>query len=389
MKTGTSYIQRVLGRNRARLRDDGVLFPGRAWRDQVAAVRDVMDLRLHGHFDESFRGSWGGLVEEVHGWTGRAAVVSMEFLSFAEPAKAREIVNSLAPAEVRVVLAVRDLARVIPASWQETMQNWHTWTWEEYLEEIMADPPPRTDAGRDFWKQQDIPRMLRTWGTAVPADRIFVVTLPPSGSSSDLLWQRFCTVLDIDPRGYDMRLGGQNESLGIASAELMRRINLASQEQVKVWPAYAQTLKRGLAKNTLARRKSMEPGLGLPVAYHERIVDRAKRLVDEIEAFSPRIVGSLDELLPTNIADGAQPKDLTDSELLGAALHGIAGVPNYIYSEFETVHAERERAALRLQELEEQTPWQLFKRAVVMLAKRHRSTRPILGLYRMVKRRLV
>ena len=42
-KTGTSYLQSVLAHSKEQLSDDGVLWPGRAWADQVAATKGLVE----------------------------------------------------------------------------------------------------------------------------------------------------------------------------------------------------------------------------------------------------------------------------------------------------------------------------------------------------------
>src|SRR5688500_5412963 len=63
-KSGTSFIQSVLLRNRAQLERDGFLFPtddGR-WSLQVRAARDVLEIKHHISSD----GAWDELVEMIH-----------------------------------------------------------------------------------------------------------------------------------------------------------------------------------------------------------------------------------------------------------------------------------------------------------------------------------
>ena len=66
IKTGTTYIQTVLRENRERLIEEGVLFPGRRWRNQVSAVEDVLRLgkTRDGRPMPSAR-PWPRLVEEL------------------------------------------------------------------------------------------------------------------------------------------------------------------------------------------------------------------------------------------------------------------------------------------------------------------------------------
>ena len=65
---------------------------------------------------------------------------------------------------------LRDLARTIPAAWQEFMRNWETWTWEEFLGGISSENPRSTPAGNLFWLQQDLGRLLAIWRDVLPPE---------------------------------------------------------------------------------------------------------------------------------------------------------------------------------------------------------------------------
>ena len=67
-------------------------------------------------------------------------------------------------------IAARDLARVIPASWQEAMQNWHAWTWEDYLAPI--PPEERGDLVQAYH------RRLMGDDARVRQERILVALVP-------------------------------------------------------------------------------------------------------------------------------------------------------------------------------------------------------------------
>ncbi|MGH3326889.1 MAG: hypothetical protein ACRDPT_03660 [Streptomycetales bacterium] len=327
-KTGTTYLQAVLGRNRGRLAAEGVLWPG--WGDQVLAVRDVIDDTRPGQRSDEVPGAWWRLRERIHAWRGRAAVVSMEWLVNATPGQVQRAVDSLAPWEVRVVLSARDLARTVVAQWQESMQSAKTWTWEEFLAGVTAEDPGKTPAGRRFWHQQDLGSILRTWGQVVPAERSYLLTVPPQGAAEDLLWQRFASVIGVPAARYDtaVRAGGGNQSLGVVSAELMRRLNIASREQGVSWADYTRYLKHGLAKGQLSRRAALEEGLRFPEACYPWAIQRARRLVCEVEGFGPRVVGDLDELVPVPPKPGtvAPLAEVSTEDLLEAALFGITGL---------------------------------------------------------------
>ena len=181
MKSGTTFVQGRLEANRSALADRGVLFPGPTWARQTRAVQDLIGSR-HGQ-----AGDWDDPVREVAAWPG-TAVVSMEYLGPIAPARIERIVADLAGTRVEAVVTVRDLGRAVPAMWQETLKNRRTWSWTDYL---AALEDGEAEAGRKFWRQQDAARVVGRWVDGLGPDAVSVVTVPPSGSPGDLLWDRF------------------------------------------------------------------------------------------------------------------------------------------------------------------------------------------------------
>ena len=84
-KSGTTYLQDLMGRNRQQLAADGVLWPGEDWRDQVRAVRDVLDFFPNGVDNPAIRGWWATVRDRILAWDGPAAIMSMEWLVHARP----------------------------------------------------------------------------------------------------------------------------------------------------------------------------------------------------------------------------------------------------------------------------------------------------------------
>ena len=319
-KSGTSYLQKLLVANRDRLAGNKVLFPGRTWGDQVLAVRDVRDLidaKSRAHVD----GRWERLVKDVLRWRG-TSVISMEWLGSATDEQIERIVGSFPRREVHVVFTARDLARTVPAAWQEFMQNQQTWTWDEFLEGV-RDPEARTGGGRAFWAQQDLPALLDRWSRHVSPERIHVVTLPHPGADRDVLWQRFAAVLGIDPEGYTTQGLGSNESLGLESAELMRRVNLMVREVKVPRRAYNRQFKARLAKDVLATRRARESGLALPPDARAWLEEVAQRHIAAVAALGVHVVGDLEELRPAEVSGGRHPAEISDSELLDTAIAAL------------------------------------------------------------------
>jgi hypothetical protein len=130
MKTGTTFLQQVMAASKDEMAAAGYLFPGDTWARQVRGTRDVLGLdQWDPRMKAATAGAWAGLVREILEHPGTASVVSMEFLSFARRRGAARVVRSLAPADVHVVLTVRDALDTIPSLWQTAVHNGSAASW--------------------------------------------------------------------------------------------------------------------------------------------------------------------------------------------------------------------------------------------------------------------
>ena len=323
-KSGTTFVQSVLAENKQHLMDDsGLLYPGETWLDQLRAVRDVREIG-HTNPKEHVVGAWQRLVAEIQAWDGDS-IVSMEWLGSAQRKQIRRIVRDLWPAAVEVVFTARDLGRTIPAAWQEAVQNRHDCTWTTFVDGVAADEARAPALGRQFWAHQDLAQLLDTWGRAVRAERIHVVTVPPAGAGVQVLWDRFAAALGIDGSRCVVDGVSANESLGVESAELVRRFNTVSHEREMPKPLYGRAVKHGMSKAGLAKRKTVESRLTLPRERHDWVLRRAEQQASAIRAAGVNVVGDLDDLRPTLDMDGSrQPDELDDASLLEVATQALA-----------------------------------------------------------------
>lgn len=324
-KTGTSFVQSVLSNNRGLLAERGVLWPGTVWSDQVRAVEDLRDAAAD---DAATAPRWDAIVEEVNGFDEAVAIFSMEWLCLGSAEMAQRAVSSLAGHDVHVVLSLRDLARAIPAQWQESTQNGFGWTYADFVAGLTSAQPYDNRLGGHFWTNQDWGRMVDTWAPLVPRGHLWVVTVPPAGSPTDLLWTRFCEACGIDPAGYTLE-GWPNESLGAASAEVMRRLQ-ASRRQEGPNPRHRAKLKHRLAKQTLAAHRRDEPTLVMPPEIHAWAVQKTAALLKQVRSAGPRLVGDWDDLTPARPVlterTVTDPSSIDDAVLLDAALFGLLGL---------------------------------------------------------------
>ena len=179
-KTGTTFLQQVMWRNRAELAAQGVVLPGHHPQDHFRASQDLRGIeKLAGDPAGSWTGEWEILAHQAQ-QAPRAAVISHELFSAADAEQAERAVRSLRPAEVHVVLTVRDMASLLPAEWQETVKHRNDRGWEDWLADVIdresVDPDRRQWW---FWRVHDTLAILALWARHVPPERIHVIMTPP------------------------------------------------------------------------------------------------------------------------------------------------------------------------------------------------------------------
>ena len=316
MKSGTTYLQQRLMASYDVLRAQGVLFPGKRWKNQVLAVVDVLGLD---RVPEGFKpGAWQRLVDEVAEWPG-LAVISMEFLAVAKPREIRRVVRSFKDTKVEVIVTARDLGRTVPAMWQEEIKNAYAMTFDEFVASIRH---PRSRDGLRFWRTHGLDGAVKRWSRAVGRRNLTVVTVPPPGGDRELLWRRFCEATGIPVDAY-VESGKANESLGAASTEVMRRVNVALQARQLPWGDYDRVVKRLFGQNVLGPHRPEEEGIGVTVPGWLR--RRAERMVQLVAKRDVRVIGDLDELTPRDVR-GVDPSSVSAEQALDASVAAIVAL---------------------------------------------------------------
>jgi hypothetical protein len=291
MKSGTSFVQSALMENPESLEAAGARYLGETFGRQAKAVRDVYQnpRRRERH------GRWRTLADEAHAFPGDVAVISMEFLSFAQDKQIGVLLDPFSGMDVEVILTVRDQARAIPAQWQTFTRNFGTDDWETYQRRIGVSRwrGRGSQAATTFHRAQDVVPILARWASSEAVRRVTVVTLPPPGAPREELWHRFCRAVRMPAE--EASLGGlrDNPSLGYASCDLLRRLNVHLGD---VRPRLYRQGMRPLAREVLAPLRDDE---GRPELDQEG-ADLARRRNQDIRDAVSRegygLVGSLDDL---------------------------------------------------------------------------------------------
>ncbi|MGH8860875.1 MAG: hypothetical protein ACRDVG_06510 [Jatrophihabitantaceae bacterium] len=339
-KCGTTFLQHVLWGNRSPLARQGVLLPGASEHDQFRATQDLRDaVQPADDPAGSWSGEWDILARQALG-ADRVAIISHEMLAGATPEQADRAVRSLTPAEVHIVVTVRDIASLLPAEWQETIKHQNSQAWGSWLNAVIS----RTDARRIgwFWTVHDTVDLLRRWGARVHPSHIHVITMPRAGAPPTLLWERFASVIGVDAATVDTSVARPNSSLGIAETEMLRHLNarLRGDRQLPQW-FYSGHVKETLAHEILAERPR-SPRLVLPAVRDEWAAEIAEKQIAGLSDAGYEFVGDVDELRPQPIEGRRpKPKDATYKQLYEASLDALAGL---LWERYETVTS---RASLK------------------------------------------
>src|SRR5262249_21055184 len=132
-KTGTTFLQQVMWRNRSELAARGVGLPGPPPQDHFPATQALPGTpKLASDPARAWTAKWEVLAQQARE-APKIAVISHELFSAADEEQAGRAVRSLLPAEVHVALTVRDIATLLPAEWQETVEHRNARGWEGWL----------------------------------------------------------------------------------------------------------------------------------------------------------------------------------------------------------------------------------------------------------------
>ncbi len=340
-KTGTTFLQTIMWKNRPVLQELGVLYPGRNRMEHYYASEAIRG-RMHRRVPGAAM-AWDRLLSSVRQWP-ETAVISHEFFGMATADEARKALADLAPADVHIVFTARDYVRQFPAVWQEALKMSCDLSLTEFTQLALKDEL----TGPWSWSSQDIVAILERWGKQLSPEKVHIVTVPPSGAPRDTLWRRYAGLIGIDPDLCDTDLALSNESLGVREAALLHRIKprLVPPLTTKLHERY-RWVRGFLAQEVLALQYS--PRLALRPEDVSAFRDKALADVASLRASGYHVVGDLDELIPqVSTTQSPHPDDVTDSEMLDASLDAIVQlVVRYRAVVKERDRLRTERAGLR------------------------------------------
>jgi hypothetical protein len=319
-KTGTTYVQDRLRHSRAALATQGVHLPYGMTDSMFEAAIDLLGVRQG---SQDARGEWDSLMARVRRCDG-TVVVSAEILAAANRAQVERALAGLRGAEVHIVYTARDLARQIPAAWQEGLKHQDDRSFATFLAAVRD--APRWDSPMRFWRLQALPDVLTRWSRDVPSSRVHLVTVPAPGAPRDELWQRYSTALGIDPAWAPEHTVRENVSLGVAEAALVRRVNKRLRASGGLdREQHVRLVRELVVRQNLAHRPNVLRAT-LPLEAYDWADGVAEEWIRWVEDAGIDVVGDLQDLRPVRPhGDGprADPDRPAPAAVLDVALEVI------------------------------------------------------------------
>jgi hypothetical protein len=252
-------------------------------------------------------GEWDNLMGRVRRHDG-TVIVSHEILAAAKPGQIRKAMDDLGDAEVHLVYSARDLARQVPAEWQEIVKHNRGGPYDRFTQRVQN--APRTNSKLWFWRVQGLPDVLARWSAGLPPQRVHLVTVPQSGAPRDTLWLRYCEAFGIDPAWAPEESERANVSIGTAETTLIRRFNRRLKAAGVSGEDYRKLVRQVVVHETLALRKADE-------------------WVEWVEGSGIHVIGDVADLRPVRPAEDekwADPDRPNRADVIDAALDAMVAL---------------------------------------------------------------
>jgi hypothetical protein len=305
MKSGTTYLQHGIINQLAELESAGWLYPLDFAPAQGAINQERAIYGLVGNqipwvdqkTQQRMHSQWLSLKAQIDN-SEKSILISAEALASMLEEGIELLLSQLPNREIKIVITARDLARVLPSSWQQSVRNGRTYSYEDYFERIKrAAELPLTDAvGSNFWRSYQLNQVVQRWSKFVPIANITIVTVPPK-QSSESLWTRFITATGLpldsaEPRFDDKRA---HAAISWSEAEVLNELNLKWAQSNKS-VSERNKLRRKIVHEGFQQREHRGRWIGLTAPWLSLAKTWADTDVAKLIQAQVRIVGDINEL---------------------------------------------------------------------------------------------
>ena len=282
-KTGTSYLQDVLFRNRVKLITQGITYPAERFDAHFLAALDLMKMPWGGLQAEAI-GAWDELADAVRKAPG-TSIISHEILATASRSQVKRALDVAG-------LRHRDRGPRDPLGARPGPADPGGVAGERQapgrpLATGTSSRGSRTRSGAaGSAAGSGASRRSRTSSTAGATtcrpEHVHLVTVPPPGAP-DLLWKRFSTAFGLDGLDLDLEAERVNPSLGVPEIALIRRINRRAPTRSCTRPTTGRW-SASCSRTRRCRSARTSPRLALPPDVHPWVQELSQSWVEEIRA---------------------------------------------------------------------------------------------------------
>ncbi len=336
-KSGSTYLQTVLGTHRAALREHDHVYPFVGREGMFHAAVEMAGTPARWGLDPvEIEGTFAHLLRRGRR-LGGTVVLSHEIFGAATQEQVDVMAPLLRDFDLHVVVTARDLGRSVTAVWQEEVKNGRVRTFAEFSGGLLDDGAAVPATGVTFWRSQHLMNVLARWGALVPADHVHVVPCPPAGTAPALLWERFAEAVDLPADAVDLtQIPTRNESLGAPQVTFLREVLEEVDDRLEQ-PWHARVAKRWFAQTLLGAVPSAKPVA--PAELTEQLAEIAAAWVEEVRSAGYRVHGDLQDLVPRSADPAApHPDDVRAEDVL-------AGLPGVVAQMLVTVRGLHEELA--------------------------------------------
>jgi len=220
MKSGTTYLQSILQKNKPQLLDMGWRYPGKRLNQQHTIYDLVPDSvpwsipsagKKMGELSQ-------GLAKQIKKNSNDNIVLSAEVLSCLDETGIEEVIKTFGKPD-KVIFTVRGLQKVIPSAWQQYIKGGGKLSLDKFVNKMKQD----RSSLDGMWKIYAYGNQIKRWSKYVP---VTTVVVPNSGVKNELASLFFEAVgIDGDKLNLDIKSSESNLSLGFEIAEILRFLN--------------------------------------------------------------------------------------------------------------------------------------------------------------------
>lgn len=320
-KTGTTFLQATFQASQEQLARQGLEFLPPTRREASWLSLTVLDQLDPERDPAAALGMWDRFVAAGKASRAPRLLVSDELLGGASEEQLRRLTRALPEREVHLVLTIRGLARLLPSTWQQRIQQGsEAPALDEFVEQIAGRTSPLAER---WWRERGVRPVIERWSAEVPPERIHVVTMPRPGAGGSTLLERYCGLLGVRADDLVTDHGDRNPALGRAQAEVLRLVKEQVPAELMDRHGYVPVGKWWLARQHLAPQGGTPPRM--PARFQGWCEDEARATMAFLRDRGVDVVGEVDDLLP-DAADFDAGVAPTDAELLAAAVRALASI---------------------------------------------------------------